>query len=229
LDIYQQLWIEATDAFERGHPLIDPNLSGRAKDLRRGVTLAFRPSPTVQAKVKSFLDRLATVAPGQHLYRPEELHVTVLAIISGTEFWRKEMRQLADGRAVINVVLQHCHPFRVRFRGVTASPGTVMIQGFPAGDALEKIRNELRTAFAQNGLEGQLDRRYKITAAHMTVMRFCRVDADWKRLVAWLEENRDTDFGEMAVNRIQLVWGDWCASADVVRTLQEFRLRETAG
>jgi 2'-5' RNA ligase len=229
LEIYQQLWIGAVSAFERGQPQIDPNLSDRAKDLRRGVTLAFRPSPAVRVKVKSFLDRLAGVAPGQHFYRPKELHVTVLAIISGTEFWRKEMRQLAAGRAIINDVLHRCHSFKVRFQGVTASPGTVMIQGFPDGDALEKIRDELREAFARNGWGGQLDRRYKITAAHMTVMRFCRADADWKRLAAWLAENREEDFGETDVNRIQLVWGDWYASANVVRTLQEFRLPEAAG
>jgi 2'-5' RNA ligase len=223
-EIYRQLWTEAVAAFERGSPQIDPDLSGNAKDLRRGVTLAFRPSPPVRATVKNFLDRLDRVAPGQYVYQPGELHVTVLSIISGTELWRGEIRRLAACRAVIAGVLQRQRAFRISFRGVTASPGAVMIRGFPSGGALEQMREELRRAFAQNGLGGQLDRRYKIKSAHMTAMRFRRADADWRRLAALLAENRDTDFGEMEISRIQLIWGDWYASADVVRTLQEYRL-----
>lgn len=224
MDIYQQLWTEAVSAFKQGRPELDPHLADRSNDLRRGVTLAFRPSPAVQAKAGRFLEQVAAVAPGQHLYRPEELHVTVLAIISGSEFWRREIRQLIACRAAINEVMQHCRPFTVHFQGVSASPGSVMIRGYPADDALENMRDALRAAFARNGLGSQLDRRYKITAAHMTVMRFGRPEADWKRLAAWLVENRSADYGGMEVNRIQLVWGDWYASADIVRTLKEYQL-----
>jgi hypothetical protein len=62
----------------------------------------------------------------------------------------------------------------------------------------------------------------------MTVMRFQRANADWKRLANFLAENRERDFGEMEVHRIQLIWGDWYASAKIARTLQEYRLLETA-
>jgi 2'-5' RNA ligase len=61
----------------------------------------------------------------------------------------------------------------------------------------------------------------------MTVMRFQRPDSDWKQLAALLAEQRETDFGEMEVSRIQLIWGDWYASAEVVRTLEEYVLQET--
>jgi 2'-5' RNA ligase len=228
LEIYRQLWTEAEAAFERGAPQIDPNLSDKTNDLRRGVTLAFRPSTVVQMNARNFLDQLAEIAPGQYLYRPEELHITVLSIISGTEFWRKEIRSLAACRPITTEVLSRQNYFRVSFRGVTASPSAVMIQGFPLGDGLEKMREELRDTFARNGLGGQLDRRYKINSAHMTVMRFQRPDADWKRLKNFLAENRKADFGEMEVNRIQLILGDWYASANIARTLQEYRLLETA-
>jgi 2'-5' RNA ligase len=225
LEIYQQLWTEAVSAFERGAPQIDPVLSGKTNDLRRGVTLAFRPSAGELAKVKRFMERLVPLAPEQYFYQPEELHVTVLSIISGTELWRQEIRQLAACRAIINEVLSRQRYFQVCFRGVTASPGAVMIQGFPAGDALEQLRDELWEAFARNGLGDRLDRRYKINSAHLTIMRFRQQTADWKPLVNALAENRDTDFGGTQVNRIQLIWGDWYASADIARTLQEYSLK----
>jgi 2'-5' RNA ligase len=222
--IYETLWNDAVSAFGRGEQQIDRHLSDRQNDSRRGVTIILRPSPAVLGRVKDFLDQLARAFPDQHFYRPEELHVTVLSIISGSESWRKEIRQLIPCRAIISEVLSRQRSFRINFRGVTASPGSVMIQGFPTGDGLERIRFELREAFARNGLGGLLDRRYEIRTAHMTAMRFSRPEADWQRLISWLKEDRDADFGETEVRRLQLIWGDWCASAGCVRTLQEYRL-----
>ncbi len=224
MEIYQQLWREAVSAFERGSPQLD-HLLDKSKDLRRSVGLAVRPPKLVQEKISAFLKQIAIVAPGQYFYQPEEFHVTVLTIISGTEFWRPEIRQLAACRAVIKEVLSRQKPFAICFRGVTASPGAVIIQGFPQDDTLEKIRAELRDAFAQNGLTDRLDRRYKINSAHITAMRFCRPQTDWKPLASLLAENRETDFGEMTADRIQLIFGDWYASAESSRTLQEYPLR----
>lgn len=226
VEIYKQLWNEATAAFARNRLQTDRHLLDKAKDLRRSVTLALRPSICVQAKVDQLLSRLAAVAPGQYFYQAEELHVTVLSIISGTELWRKEMRQLAASRAIIKDVLSRQTSFAIRFRGVTASPGAVMIQGFSVNNALNQMRDELRAAFAQNGLASQLDRRYKINTAHLTIMRFAQVQTDCKKLATLLAENRETDFGETMVDRIQLVWSDWYASAGTTRTLQEYRLQQ---
>jgi len=71
----------------------------------------------------------------------------------------------------------------------------------------------------------QLDVRYKINSAHITVMRFCNANADWKHLLELIEANRMTDFGETSVTRCELIFGDWYASANTVRTLQQFKLK----
>lgn len=89
MEIYQQLWNEALPALENGRPQIDKNLLDKPNDLRRGVSLAIRPSPVILKKLNNFTSRLAAIIPDQYFYRPEELHITVLSIISGTEFWRK--------------------------------------------------------------------------------------------------------------------------------------------
>jgi 2'-5' RNA ligase len=224
LAIYEKLWNDATSAFESGQPQIDPHLSGKTKDLRRGVTLVFRPSPSARDEVAHFIQRLVAICPGQHCYRPEELHVTVLSIISGTELWRPEIHRLAACRRVLADVLKTHQGFKFKFHGVTASPGAVLVQGFPADDSLTAIRDHLRDAFARHGLGDLLDRRYKITGAHMTVMRFCKPPGDLKPLLSFLKENRDLPFGEMKVSRLQLIFNDWCASADTVRTLEEYPL-----
>ena len=174
--------------------------------------------------VNSFLRELAAAAPGQYFYRPDELHVTVLAVIPGSAAWREKIRDLAAIQAVIGKILQRRRPFVISFRGITASPDAVMIQGFPESEALMEIRDELREVLRNNHLGGDFDRRYKINTAHITVMRFGTVRADWKAFVGLLKANRQTDFGDTRVRTLQLLWGDWYASAQSVRTIQEYPL-----
>jgi 2'-5' RNA ligase len=223
---YNRLWREAISSFGRGEPQTDPNLAGRVRDGRRGVALALRPDPAVQTAADRFLRKLAAAAPGQYFYRPDELHVTVLAVIPGSEAWREKIHDLAAIHAVIGNILKRRRPFVISFRGITASPGAVMIQGFPQDGALSEIRAELRTVLRENHLGGDIDRRYKINTAHITVMRFAHARTDWKAFVDLLKANRQTDFGKTRVGKLQLLWGDWYASARTVRTIQEYPLAD---
>ncbi|HTR41222.1 MAG TPA: 2'-5' RNA ligase family protein [Pseudomonadales bacterium] len=222
--IYEKLWSDALHAFEQGQPQVDPHLSNKANDSRRGVTLVIRPSQSVRDAVAAFIDRLAAVCPGQYYYRPEELHLTVLSAFSGTEHWQQEMERIPACRQVISDVLKTHRPFKIKLHSVTASPGAILIQGFPADNTLATIRNELRDAFAQNGLGDMLDRRYKITGAHMTIMRFHKADGDLHPLIAFLKENRETAFGECEIHNLQLIFNDWYASAETVQVLEEYQL-----
>ena len=226
MQIYEQLWREATAAFARSEPQLDPHLPDKIHDRRRGVSLALRPSAAVLDRVRAFSDRLDF--PGQYVYRPEELHVTVLSIISGSAEWRQEFRHWPAYRALLRQVLSRHGPFKLGFRGVTASPGAIMIQGFPLDDGLPRLRADLRRSFAQAGFGSQLDRRYAISSAHITFMRFCRAQADWPRLTAQLQAHRQTDFGEMTVQTIELVWCDWYASARTARILETYALTNQA-
>jgi 2'-5' RNA ligase len=228
MQIYEQLWREARPAFERGEARVDACLLDRTQDRRRGVSLAFRPSAAVQSRAKKFLDRLAAEFPGQHFYQPEELHVTVLSLISATEIWRQEMGDLAAFRNILGEILPRHSAFKLEFRGVTAAPNAVLIQGFPLDNGLEEIRAAVRRGFAQSGFAGRLDRRYPNSAAHMTAVRFCRPDADWPHLATVVQENRQKYFGETHVDTLQLIWGDWYASAGIVRTLEEYHLSNPA-
>ncbi len=224
LEIYEQLWRAAATAFERGEQTIDVHLPDKARDSRRGVTLVFRPAIAVLDAVANFIGRLEAVCPGQYFYRREEMHVTVLSIFTMTELWREEMKRFEKCRHIIGDVLNGQRSFKVKFRGVTASPDSVMIQGFPIGEGLETIREALRHAFARAGFGDMPDRRYKVTAAHISIMRFCKPCADTKRLLAFLQESREMNFGECAVDRLELIWSDWYASADTVKVLENYWL-----
>jgi len=223
-EIYETLWREAHAGFAQCRLQVDANLSEREHDLRRGVTILLRPAPPVCARVKQFLDRLAVVCPDQHFYLPDELHVTVLSVISGSERWREEIRHLAKYRAIIREVLSQQRLFRLRFKGITASSSAIMIRGFQVDGGLQQIREALRTAFARCGFGHTLDRRYKISTSHLTAMRFRSPHLNWKEFIPLLEQSRELDFGETTVDTLQLIWGDWYASAGIVQPLEQYAL-----
>ena len=224
--IYEQLWSRTTAALESGGLRVDPLLRGKTGDPRCGATLVARPDTGVRDRVETFLREAAAICPGQHFYQPAELHVTVLAVIPGSESWRKEIHRLPVCWTVLDKVLKNCRAFSVKFRGVTVSPKAVLVQGFPQDDALARLRDGLRSALRERGVGENLDRRYKIAAAHLTVMRFANPKADWNRLLDFLQAHRETDFGETRFRSLQLIWSDWCASAKTVRVLREYALRD---
>jgi len=222
--IYERLWQEAALALAGGRPTIDPHLPDKTRDPRRGLTLMLRPEPAVQRSIAKFVDELAIVAPGQYFYRPEELHVTVLSIVPGSELWRDKIGPLPTYQSLVSKVLKAHREFSIGFQGLTASASAVMVQGFPVGDTLAQIRDDLREELKKNHVADELARKYKIQTAHLTIMRFCRPDTDWQRLKSLLEANRTISFGESRVRRMQLVLTDWYASAERVQVLAEYSL-----
>jgi 2'-5' RNA ligase len=222
--IYDELWRKSPAAWEAGGLRLDLNLRKRTGDPRRGATLAARPDAGVRNRVEAFLREAAAICPGQHFYRPDELHLTVLAVIPGSESWRKEVHSLPACLKVLDEALKNRPAFPVKFHGVTVSPEAVLVQGFPQDDMLARLRDDLRHALRNAGVGDYLDRRYKIAAAHLTVMRFSQPQADWKRLLDFLQAHRETDFGDTRFRSLLLIWSDWCASAKTVRVLREYPL-----
>lgn len=222
--IYKKLWREAVSAFDNNNARLDPFLKKRSDDKRRGMTLLVRPDSEVRKRIEKFLGEAAQIAPEQYFYQPEEFHLTVLSVIPGSETWEQQFKKLPDYLAALDEVLKNRPAFSVHFRGVTASPEAVMIQGFPADDALAQLRDDLRAALVQRGLGGNLDRRYKITAAHLTVIRFSTPMRDWRPVKELLSANRNTDFGTARFHSIGLIESDWYASTNSVRLIRRYAL-----
>ena len=223
--IYNRLWRQSTVALKSGGWQIDAHLQKSKKDPRRGATLVARPDAKIRERVGRFLHAAAGICPGHYFYQPAQLHMTVLAVIPGSASWRRDVHRLPACRKILAQVLKNRPAFSVRFRGLTVSPDAVLVQGFPRGEILARLRDDLRNALRDGGVGENLDRRYKIAAAHLTEMRFANPNADWGRLMDFLRSHRDTDFGETHFRSLQLIWSDWCASTGVVRTLAKYALK----
>jgi 2'-5' RNA ligase len=222
--VYERLWADALALFATGRVNTDPHLLDRESDDRRGLSLIIRPSPDIIARLTGLIDRLNEIVPGQHVYRPDELHITLLALLSATSGFDLAAVPLAAYYAQLADLFAHVHPFEVHFTGVTASADCMMICGHSEGDALNVLRDRLREQLSQAGLGTSLDCRYRIVTAHVTILRFCAQPANLPALVAFLTSLRDHDLGTFRVDQVELVTNDWYMSHDRVEVLARYAL-----
>lgn len=210
-DIYEQMWQQFTDAVSSNSYQCDPYLNGQP-DTRRGITaLAYLAdnSPDVAARIGQFLDHLSQHEPQQYYYPSDELHVTLLSVISCLQGF-----QLSDidPQAYVDVfhrALRGLDPIQLELRGVTASPSCIVIQGYPVGNELDILRQRLRDGLQASGLQTSIDARYKLITAHLTAMRFRQPLQNPQQLQALCAEYRHYPFGSVILNQCDLVFNNW--------------------
>lgn len=218
---YAQMWRDAMQRFEAGTCEPDPLIDDPTDD-RRGITLLARPSDQLKAQIADFQNELRRVEPDQYFYPASDFHLTILSIISCYTGFRLADVAIADYIEVIETCL--ASPIQIRIQGITASPSGILVQGFPVGDELDRLRDALRHAFRAGALQHSIDSRYKISTAHLTVARFRKPLANPKKMIDKLEQFRDFPFGKMTISVLHLVFNDWYQQAGKVKSLHAFSL-----
>jgi len=221
---YNQLYKTSSDTITAGKYLIDNELKNES-DSRFGITLLIRPSDEVKANIQTFINELKKAEPEQYFYPDSDIHITVMSIISCSESFTLNQISPKDYIETICRSLVDVEKIKIHFKGITASPSALMIQGFPSDETLNNLRNRLRENFKNSGLQQSMDSRYSIFAAHSTVMRFQEKLQNPTKLIEIAEEFRDYDFGEFDVKNIELVYNDWYQRKSTTRVLGDFGLR----
>ncbi|MGQ1890749.1 2'-5' RNA ligase family protein [Thermophagus sp. OGC60D27] len=207
-----------TDQYEPD-PLIDA-----PSDSRYGVTLLLRPDGHVRKEMIAFLEELKAIEPNQYFYPETDLHVTVMSIISCYEGFDITKIAVKDYVGVIQKSLEGISAFDLEFRGLTASPSCLMVQGFPLDDTLEQMRNNLRKHFRPLALEQSLDKRYVLQTAHATILRVRDKLQNKAAFLDLIERNRNRFFGRFSVRTLAFVHNDWYQRKDKVKVLHRFGL-----
>lgn len=220
---YQQLWTRSIQQFESGHFEYDVMLDA-PMDPRRGITLLARPPLNVREAVEIMLGDFKAPAPEQYYYPITDIHLTVLSIISCYAGFSLSLIDSARYAAVVREVVSTQKSFKIQFRGITASPSCLLIQGFPLDTTLKKIRNGLRQRFRISGLQHSIDKRYAIQTAHSTVVRFRKPFVHPDAFVQKAKSYRAVDFGIFDVTEMELVFNDWYQKAENTAVLERFRL-----
>lgn len=193
-------------------------------DRRRGVTLLIRPSQEIKENAEKFLTELKQIEPKQYYQPVTDLHVTVLSIITCFEGFELDNICIQDYVDILQESLKSASSIEISFRGVTASPSAIMIQGFLGDNTLNVIRDNLRVNFKKSRLQQSIDARYSIQTAHMTVVRFCNPLLRKTDFLKLIEDYRGFDFGTHSVDAVEFVYNDWYLRKEFVKPLHIFGL-----
>jgi 2'-5' RNA ligase len=220
---YDAIRDDAADAIRTGDVELDRRLAA-GQDPRRGLTVIARPDPATAARFDALLDELEELEAGQYRHPVADMHVTVLSLFTVCEDYHVPLRRLDDYRDAARAALAGMPGFEIAFRGVTASRGAVLAQGYPADATLETLRERLRSELRARALDGGLDGRYRLVTAHSTLMRFVRPLAQPARFAAALAALRTAPLGTTRVERLALVQNDWTMRSEVLQTIETFAL-----
>ncbi|MEM7368454.1 MAG: hypothetical protein AAF587_07605 [Bacteroidota bacterium] len=222
--LYDQLWESTLPLFQRRAYTLDPFLHGLSEDNRRGLTLIVRPSEQVKHAIQEMLHNFGLLLPAQHYYELQELHTTVLTLISCEPGFTTSSLDIPAYIETIEEGLREQKSPEIWYQGISASTSAIMVQGFPTNFGLEQIRDSLREAFRSSGLYHTIDKRYKLVTAHSTVMRFTSLPdpVENEAFVNLLASYRHKDFGMCSPSEVELVVTDWYLSKANARTLASF-------
>ncbi|WP_281751468.1 2'-5' RNA ligase family protein [Neptunitalea chrysea] len=220
---YNDLYNRSIEKIGSGNYTTD-SLIDVKNDTRLGVTLVIRPSETVNKKIQEFLLEVKQIEPEQYFYPNTDIHITLMSIISCYNGFDLTAIPLKEYLHLIQTSINHIPPFKISFKGITASDSCIIIQGFPESDIINTLRDQLRTNFKNSNLQQSIDKRYTIQTAHSTVARFKTALKDPVQLAKLLESYRDFDFGVFTVNKIEFVCNDWYLKHQKLTKLAEFKL-----
>ena len=220
---YDAMREAAIQRLAHGDAELDPLIAYEANP-RMGITLLTRPPAPITAAIEAMLADFRLIEPDQYYYPASNLHLTILSIISCYSGFQLTEINPTDYQQAVRNILRHVRPFTITFTGLTASPGGIMVQGFPQDETLNDLRDELRTFFRASGLQQSIDQRYSIQTAHTTVLRFQSQLRDGPALLEKLGQYQHHSFGSFEVNELELVFNDWYQRAANTVLLERYAL-----
>ncbi|MEP1489210.1 MAG: mutarotase [Algibacter sp.] len=220
---YDNLYKDAIQKIQNNEYLIDTAIHS-PQDNRYGITLLIRPPEVIKNEIQKFLNQLNAIEPNQYYYRNSDIHITVMSIISCyDEFELKDIR-LEEYIKIIEDSFIKPPNIEIEFRGVSASPSCVMIQGFLSNNSLNIIRDRLRENFKLSNLQQSIDKRYSIQTAHSTVVRFTEKLNKKAKFLNAIESFRNHKFGIFKPENLELVYNDWYQKKERVKSLYKFNI-----
>ena len=227
--IYNQLWLNAAEKIAGGYYELDP-LINSAEDTRRGITVLSylkQDNSNVSRNIVEFIRRLASLEPEQYFYPESELHLTILSIIHCEENFSLSDIDIPSYKSVFELAIKNIGPIKINFRGVTASPGCIMVQGYPVNEQLEALREQLRASFGNSSLYTVMDHRYKLITAHSTIARFHMPLRNNQKLLDFLSDYRTYDFGMLELKDISLIFNGWYQHMSETKFLARYELNNS--
>lgn len=223
-NLYSQMWIDSIDKYKNNNCEIDPLINDES-DMRRGITVLSYFNSSVEHKISNFLNELKAIEPEQYYYPKNELHLTILSIISCIKGFKLSHIDVEAYSSIFKEAIKDIGVFKINFKGITVSPSCILIQGFPVDAQLNHLRDSLRVAFKKANLEVTIDSRYKLSTAHTTAVRCVTPFKNSNELLAVLSKYRNYDFGTLEINSLELVFNNWYQNLSITKCLSSTKLK----
>lgn len=218
---YKKLYHESINKISSDNYHIDTLIDSK-NDRRFGLTLIIRPSNEIKTKIQDFLKNFKEIEPNQYYYPNSDIHITVMSIISCYNDFDMSKIDVQKYIDLTEKCLLKGIDLNITFKGITASPSGVMVQGFMNNNELNDIRDRLRKEFKNSNVEQSLDKRYLIQTAHSTIIRFRKELSQKEKFLELLDNSINYDFGTFKVNKFELVYNDWYQREQYVKKIHEF-------
>jgi 2'-5' RNA ligase len=221
---YDDMWENAIQCIKNDKYEVDSSINS-SEDTRRGVTVLSYLPKALGVAISELLDELKGIEPEQYYYPTNELHLTILSIITCVKDFKLSDIDVKAYSDAFEQTVKNIGPIKIRYSGITASPSCILVQGFPDNDQLNLLRDKLRSSFKKSNLYTTIDLRYEISTAHSTVVRFRSPLRNGDALIEVLSKYRAIDFGTHVVDRLDLVFNDWYQDLSVTKPLSHCELR----
>jgi len=196
---YDQLYKDSIKKIQTDNYQID-ELIDVDNDNRFGVTLILRPDNNTKREIQNLLVKFRVIEPNQYFYPDSDLHLTVMSMRSCYKGFDLSQIKIEDYVTIIQKSIAGLNKFEIEFKGLTASPSCIMLQGFLKENTLNQIRNNLRENFNNSGLQYSIDTRYVIQMAHCTIIRLKEKLSDKETFLNMIEEYKEYNFGSFPVS-----------------------------
>ena len=222
-DFYNKLFTESLDKFKNNNFEYD-NFLDSSTDKRYGITLVIRPSEQVKANILKIQNEIKKLTKDQYFYPLEDLHITLLPVISCEENFYLDSINIDSYIKLIENSIANFKNFKIQFKGITASASCLMVKGFPIDDSLENIRNSIRESFKNSDLYNSIDKRYILKSAHITFFRFKNMVNDIDSFIDILKGYQNIDLGFSDIKQIDLYFNDWYFKSNNSVLLYKFKI-----
>lgn len=220
--IYDKIWQNAKPKIQKQELELDPYQSKGLADPRRGLTLLIDFETVATPEILELLKAAQKIEPNQPWYTKENLHLSLYSLIDFVDQDEKKNLSLELLQKYQNVILEAIKdfpPFEVIFKGITAGPGAVLVQGFSDG-CLQKLRDRINQALLKHNLP-----LYNRTILnHISILRYSKPITDPSIFCDFIEANRDKPLGKVFVKTVKFVKNDWYNSPDKTRLIKEYDL-----
>lgn len=185
--------------------LIDENiLLNPLNDQLRGLNIiAFLPdniNQIIESKLVDKINKFGWIIP------KEGRHITILDIIphnSGILLGEQKVKEMDYQDVVAKTIYNFRNKVEIELEGIFASPDGITIQGFPVGEGLFKLREELRKKLSALGLVNLEEKKYTIQTAHVALIKFTSL-IDGVELLKVVDSLRDVKLGKFEISELIL-------------------------